>query len=198
MKTKLTFISKNHISSDIWQLHFAKPNDFTFTAGQYIEITIADPHPDDRGIKRWFTISASPTEKNLILTTRLIETKHSEFKNDLFQLKKGDEIDISGPDGEFVLPDSQERILWIAGGIGVTPFIAQMQFLLDNNDLEWDITLLHGLRSLDENPCAVLIKECQEKMPHFTVEHVLSENIPSDWQGQTGYINEQLITKIVP
>lgn len=194
MKAKLEFISRNHVAADIWQLHFKKPKGFKHVAGQYLEANIDDPDPDERGNQRWFTISASPTQPDIIITTRLVE-QHSEFKDDLFQLKTGDNIDIKAPMGDFVLPAKSAKVLWIAGGIGVTPFISQLQFLLDSEDYKRDITLLHGIRSLNEDPCKELIKKCLEAMPRFKVERILSESKPQDWQGYTGYITGPLIKK---
>ncbi len=158
---------------------------------------IPDEHPDERGIERWFTISSSPTQADIQITTRLVEPKHSEFKNDLFHLQAGDTIDIDGPEGKFVLPQKSEKLLWIAGGIGVTPFISQMLYLLDTNDLERDVVLLHGLRQLEEDPCRQLVETCSAKMTNFRREIVLSEQPTKDWKGETGYIDQALITRNV-
>jgi len=198
MKTSLEFVRKIHIGSDIWQLHFKKPAGLEYLPGQFLHTVIEDLHPDERGIERWFTISSSPTEKNIIITTRLISGKHSEFKDDLFHLKPGDDIKVDGPEGKFVLPAEGKKILWIAGGIGVTPFISQMQYLLDTKDLERNIVLLYGLRTLDEDPCTELVKKCQKAMPKFQIERILSETIPKDWNGQTGYIDAKLIKNVIP
>lgn len=160
-------------------------------------MTIPDKHPDERGIERWFTISSSPTQADIQITTRLVEPKHSEFKKDLFHLEPGDNVDIDGPEGKFLLPEKSDKILWIAGGIGVTPYISQMQYLLDTNDLEREIILLHGLRNLDEDPCNEIVQKCEKAMPHFSRVIVLSQDIPSDWQGEQGYIDDKLIQKNV-
>lgn len=198
MQAKLKFKSKNRISSDIWQLHFEKPAGFTYKPGQYLEAVIPDPDSDERGTKRWFTMSSSPTQADIIITTRLVSGLHSEFKDDLFHLGAGDTIDINGPDGDFTLPSKTAQLLWIGGGIGVTPFISQLQYLLDTKDLERDIVILHGIRSLDEDPCAELVKRCRAEMPHLRIERILSEDIPKDWPGETGYITAELIKKITP
>lgn len=197
MKTKLEFISRNHVTSDIWQLHFKKPKDFYHKPGQYLEANIDDPEPDERGNQRWFTISASPTQTDIIITTRLVE-QHSEFKDDLFQLKIGDTLEVEAPLGDFVLPAKSAKILWIAGGIGVTPFISQLQYLYDTEEFNRDIVLLHGLRSINEDPAAELIKKCQVVMPKLRVERILSEEKPKDWEGYTGYITAGLIKLAVP
>ncbi len=161
-------------------------------------MVITDPNPDERGTERWFTISSSPTQNDIQITTRLIEPKHSEFKKDLFHLKPGDSIEIEGPEGKFLLPDKAEKIVWIAGGIGATPFIAQMQYLLDSKDQQRDIIFLHGLRSLDEDPCKDIVQQCEEAMPNFKRIIILSQDTPSDWQGEHGYIDDKLIQKNVP
>ncbi len=189
---KLKFISKNNICSDIWQLHFIKPTGFKYSAGQYLETLIPDARADERGNTRWFTMSSSPTQKDIIITTRLV-SKHSEFKDDLFHLKSGDAIAAKGPMGEFVLPNKTAKITWIAGGIGVTPFISQLQFLLDTKDLSRDITLIHGLQELNQNPCADLIKKCQEAMPNFKLIQVISGQTPKGWSGPVGYIDDKVI-----
>jgi ferredoxin-NADP reductase len=198
LKAKLEFISRNHVTSDIWQLHFKKPKGFEFKPGQYLEAELPEEKPDDRGNQRWFTISASPTQDDIIITTRLVE-QHSEFKEDLFHLKAGDTLDIvDAPLGDFTLPAKSAKILWIAGGIGVTPFISQLQYLLDTEEYKRDIVLLHGLRSLGEDPASELIKKCMAVMPKLRVERILSEEKPKDWQGYTGYITDKLISQAVP
>lgn len=95
------------------------------------------------------------------------------------------------------MPKDSSKLLWIAGGIGVTPFISQMQYLLDSNDLERNIVLLHGLRQLDEDPCKGLVETCCAKMSNFRRVIVLSEQPPKDWSGETGYIDQALITRNV-
>ena len=197
MNSNLEFIEKKAICADIWQLHFKKPASFDYVSGQYIEMTIASTHPDERGIKRWFTLSSSPTQPDIIITTRLVSPKHSVFKADLFKLSSGENVGVEGPDGKFVLPAKDQKLLWIAGGIGVTPYISQLQYLLDNKQLERDIVLVLGLRSLDEDPCVELVKKCLLVMPNFKIIRVISENIPANWTGPTGYITQELLTDTV-
>lgn len=194
----LVYINKNHITSDIWQIVFKKPKNFKFKPGQFIETYIDDPNPDERGNKRWFTISSSPTQSTISITTRLIAPKHSEFKNDLFNLEPNQTISIKNPEGSFILPSKNTKILWLAGGIGITPFMSQMQYMFDTKDFERDIILLHGLRTLEEDPCADLIQKCQKVMPKLKIIRVLSESSPTNWRGPTGYIDKNLLSKQVP
>ena len=111
---------------------FKKPRGFKHTAGQFIEMTLPHEHPDERGIKHWFTLSSSPTEEMLSITTKYFEDKASTFKKTLFNLKPGGEVQMSDPMGDFVLPkDSSIPLVFVAGGIGITPFRSIIKWLVD-------------------------------------------------------------------
>ncbi|MBI2026019.1 MAG: FAD-dependent oxidoreductase [Candidatus Levybacteria bacterium] len=83
------------------------------------------PHKNEdlRGEMRFFTISSSPFEKRIAITTRIFKKK-SSFKKALDNLKIGEKIQAKGPDGDFVIEDFKKHHVFIAGGIGITPFIA--------------------------------------------------------------------------
>jgi len=194
MEYKIEYIKKTQVSKDAWDLHFIKPEDFDYKAGQFIEVDMKLNHPDERGHKRWFTLSSSPTEQTLDITTRKLP-KHSTFKDVLFKLQKGDKINIKGPDGSFTLPSKTTKLAWIAGGIGITPFRSQMKFMSDKKIYDYDIVLLNGNRTFEDNICRSLIENYAEKNSSFKYIEILSENIPLDWNGEEGYINKMLIKK---
>ncbi len=99
-------------------------------------------------LKHHFTISSSPTEDFLQFTTMYRE--ESEYKQTLFKLKVGDQIDVSGPFGSFVLDaaDTTPR-LFIAGGIGITPFRSMLKYYQDQN-LNLPVTLLYSVKTKSE------------------------------------------------
>src|SRR5690606_27786597 len=105
-----------------------------YIAGQYIELFIPHSNPDKRKERRWFTLSSSPTEDLLAITTRLITPKKSSFKNALNNLRIGDEIKMLPPMGDFVLPkDESLPLIFVAKGIGVTPFRSMLKYLNDSH-----------------------------------------------------------------
>src|SRR3990167_2473682 len=100
---------------------FDKPADLNYTAGQFITLTVPHPNADDRGSRRWFTASSSPTEDYLSITTKLSQPG-SSFKQALRQLAPGTPVEMLEPKGDFILPDDPTQpIVLVAGGIGVTP-----------------------------------------------------------------------------
>ena len=196
MNYKIKFIKKTQVSIDAWDLHFEKPEGFKYKSGQFIQVNIPQQHPDDRGQKRWFTLSSSPTEDSIDITTRKLP-KHSSFKDYLFKLRKGDDININGPDGSFVLPNNKKNLVWVAGGIGITPFRSQIKFLTDSKIYNYNITVFHGNRTLKDNICRELMTSYEGKNTNFKYIEVLSEGVPNNWGGESGYIDEDLIKKYV-
>ncbi len=118
--------SANERITTFW---FKTEKPLRYDAGQFIDMTIPHNTPDERGIRRWFTLSSSPTEQLIAITTKLAE-KPSTFKQHLFALKSGDEVQISDSMGDFVLPKDQAvPLLFVAGGIGITPVHSMLSYL---------------------------------------------------------------------
>lgn len=133
MKTTLVGVEQiNHDVSTFW----LKPeNPLRYTAGQYIEMYLPHNNPDERGQKHWFTLSASPTEELISITTKFAGKNSSTFKKTLFSLNPGVEVQISEPMGDFVLPkDLKIPLVFVAGGIGVTPFRSIIKWLFDTSE----------------------------------------------------------------
>lgn len=118
---KLIFQEKKKEEDDATTFIFQPPKDFSWRAGQYLFYTLPTNNPDNRGITRYFTISSAPEEKFVSITTR-INKDSSTFKKTLDKLKPGYEIEASGPDGEFIIEDTKRSFVFIAGGVGITPF----------------------------------------------------------------------------
>lgn len=125
-----------------FSLIFEKPTNFRFYAGQYLDYELAVEDPN--GNTRAFTISASPTENFLMLSTKY---GISPFKQALAQLKPGNEIKTSHPAGTFTL-DEKSPAVFIAGGIGITPFRSMIKYVSDQK-LSTTITLIYS--NSDEN-----------------------------------------------
>lgn len=136
-------------SHDVISFLFEPMKKIDFRPGQYLEWQLSHKNTDERGIRRYFTISSSPSEKFIMLTTKFAE-KSSSFKIALRNLELGEEVTVLGLEGDFTLPREEKRKLcFIAGGIGITPFRSMVKYLLDQNQ-ERDIILLYCAKAADE------------------------------------------------
>ena len=138
-------VSKKRRAKAIYSFNFLPEKALSYLAGQYIEMTVNHPSFDSRGQKRWFTLSSSPNDKYITITTRISpKSKSSSFKQALNNLSPGDQIQISQPMGDFVLPiDKTTPLLFVAGGIGITPFLSILSYLHTNKQTR-TISLLYA------------------------------------------------------
>lgn len=140
----LTLIEKAHETADIWTFRFRHDEPLVWEAGQYVQVEIPHDNPDDKGTKRWFTNAAAPYEGVLQITTRITATT---FKQALSHLEPGDRITLRQyPEGDFTWVETDVPVIFVAGGIGVTPFHSILKQRLHDGEA-LDVTLIYGSRS---------------------------------------------------
>lgn len=172
----LTLIEKEHLIDNIWAFRFKPNGPFNWTAGQYVRVELPHDQPDGEGTKRWFTNSAAPYEGIMQITTRLT---HSTFKQALSRLEPGDALElIENPEGDFIWQDSALPIVFVAGGIGITPFRSILkQRAHDNQPLK--LTLIYGGRTPDL-PFKDELGQWQSTHPELSVQYVIGEPLTAD------------------
>ena len=183
----MVFRKKEKVTENTWSFHFEPMSKFRFIPGQYLEWTLPHKNPDSRGTRRFFTISSAPSEGSVALTMRVAE-KGSSFKSALMNFREEQEIVASSPQGEFILPqDKALPLVFIAGGIGVTPFRSMIKSMLLNNEKR-DIVLLYSNRQEAD----IAFKKILDGAKGVGVRTVYV-NTEKD-----GYIDEEMIKKKVP
>lgn len=97
-------------------------------AGQYLLVKLDVPDDPRRG-SRSFTMANAPSEDAVMITTRI--RSGSAFKRRMAALEPGTRIPAKGPLGKFVLREGDAPALFLAGGIGVTPFRSIIKDAID-------------------------------------------------------------------
>ncbi len=130
---KLVLIKKVKEARNTHSFVFEKPDNFKYLAGQHVYLTIPQLKSiDSTGPSRIFSLSSSPTEKFIQITTTTRE--RSGFKADLKSFKAGMYVEIEGPSGTFIMDEHEKGDhVFIAGGIGITPFRSMLKYSLDTN-----------------------------------------------------------------
>ena len=196
-KFSLKLQNKTQIGSDIFDLSFNKPKEFEFIPGQYMEWTLPHDGSDFRGNRRYFTIASSPTE-NVIRLGVKFSSSGSSFKRKLIDLSSDDKIVATQLSGEFTLPkESHSRsVIFIAGGIGITPYRSMIKYLLDKKE-QGSLTLIYSNKTEDEIVYKELFDEAEKKIGLKTIYTLTDEkSLPRDWKGRVGRVDENMIQQI--
>ena len=179
---KLIFQEKHKAEGDTYSFIF-KPktrSDLVWKAGQYLFYTIPNNNPDNRGVTRYFTISSAQFEGHDAITTRIFDKPRTNKKS-LMKLKSVDEIEASGPDGQFVIDsdligveDPKRNFVFISGGIGITPFRSILK-QADHDGQKLNVKLLYGNRDEDFVFKSEL-ESFRKDNPSLKIEYVISPN----------------------
>lgn len=196
-KLFLQLKSKVLLAPQMYEFVFDKLQPFTFLPGQYLEWTIPEKKADIRGNRRYFTIASSPTEKTLKIGVKLAGNTSSSFKK-MLQTLSSERVVASQLSGDFVLPkESEQKLVFIAGGIGITPFRSMMQYLIDTNEKR-DIILFYACSRQDEFVYKEIFSKAQQRIGLKVVYVVTKKDqASSEWKGECGYISSELLKKYV-
>ena len=164
----------------------------TFKPGQYMTVHLINPpFIDAKGPNRHFSIVNSPTiNSSLTMATRI---RDSAFKKSLQASPIGTEIDIMGINGSFVLPEDITRpLVFIAGGIGITPFMSMLRFIKDQQ-LPYKITLLYSNRDQKSAPFLEELQELFRENANFKLILTMTED--PNWPREKNKIEADFLKK---
>lgn len=167
---------KEHLVDNIWAFRFIPDKPLTWTPGQFIRVELPHDNPDSEGTKRWFTISSTPHDGFVQITTRITDTT---FKQALAGLEIGDIIQlIEQPDGDFVWQESDKPLLFIAGGIGITPFYSMLKSRGHSGKTVSAVLIYNG--RTDDLPFKTEFEEATRRHPEFMVQYVIGEQLTAE------------------
>lgn len=140
-KTSLTFVKQQLEHDDIHSFFFTPDKPISHLAGQHGLFTL----PRLGLIKgtHVFSLASAPEEDMIRISTHL--RAESAYKQALMSLKAGDKIAFRGPVLDFVYRQNANNCIFLAQGIGITPFRSMlMHARLAKLDVH--TTLLHVAR----------------------------------------------------
>ncbi len=167
-------------------------NGFRFSPGQFAWITVRNsPFAD---AEHPFSISSSAEDsRKLAFTIKELGDFTSTIKN----LQIGEKVYVDGPFGSFSVDRHQHanEFFFIAGGIGITPVMSMLRTLADRKESR-KLTLVYANKEWGQITFRDELGELSEKL-NLNIIYVL-EKPPANWQGKTGFINQDILEKILP
>jgi ferredoxin-NADP reductase len=174
--------------------YFEKPRGFQFKPGQFVDLTLIDPtETDEEGNKRSFSIASAPSSGTLTIVTRM---RQSAFKRTLGSLPIGGEVELEGPMGAFVLPEPPRNLVFVAGGIGITPFLSMLRDVSEVSSVE-DWVLFYSNREPDDAAFLEELTRLHDRRVGFRLVATMTAHptLEQPWAGETGRIDQQMLLK---
>lgn len=193
-----TVTEKIQIAPDMLDFLLKPAKKPTFLPGQYMEWTVGHSRPDSRGNRRYLTIASSPTEDAIRLGVKFYPNG-SSYKKALLDIDPTTPIVGAQLSGDFTLPkNTNQKLVFIAGGIGITPFRSMIKYLIDTKQPR-PITLFYSNRTSSEIVYADVFNQAYTELGIRTI-YTLTDlaSIPADWGGSRGRIDAAMIAREAP
>jgi ferredoxin-NADP reductase/Na+-translocating ferredoxin:NAD+ oxidoreductase RnfD subunit len=183
------------IAKDTYEFVFKKPLGFSFKPGQYLEWMLPHNDSDSKGIRRYFTIASAPTEDTLRVAMKITQ-EASSYKEMIKTLDVEHPLIASQLAGDFLLPkDREEKVGFIAGGIGVTPFRSHVKWMLDSDTVH-DTVLYYCVNTADELAYHELWNEAGSTFAFAYVPVLAKEELSAPYE--KGYVTADMIRRRTP
>ncbi|MCI4343179.1 MAG: FAD-dependent oxidoreductase [Thermoplasmata archaeon] len=190
----LPLLAKRRESPTVMTFDFAtQDSGFHYLSNQAVRLSL--PGVDDPwGAVRSFSLSSSPTETDRIsVTCKITDTP---FKQALSRLETGAPAEVYGPLGSFLFDGSRPSV-FIAGGIGISPFRGMLKFASDTGDTS-PKRLLYSARVPEElvfrNELDEFARASPQVQVHYTVTRPAESTTP--WGGRVGRIDAEWIRTV--
>jgi ferredoxin-NADP reductase len=143
METPVKIISAEYVTHNVKQFRVERPADYNFVPGQATEVSVNLPEWKDR--KSPFTFTALPDKPYLEFTIKIYPERHG-VTDQLSNLRPGDELILRDVWGaiEYKGPG-----YFIAGGAGITPFLAILRMLKASNQVDDNVLFFSNRRDED-------------------------------------------------
>ena len=194
--TKL--VERTEVAEGTTAFIFERPAGFDFTAGQFMTLVLPKPlHTDAEGNRRVFSIASPPQETGTLwVATRMTGTA---LKRSLAEMPLGTPVELAGPAGSFTLhSDLSQPAVFIAGGIGITPFRSLVQDAVHRH-LPHQITLIYSNRTPEGAAFQEEFAQLAQTYRQFTYLPTMTQPDKSrqPWDGERRYVNADFLRSYI-
>lgn len=192
---KVQLVDKKQLNAKFVQYYFeyVSPASVPFEAGQYASFKVSE-----HGDRRSYSICSSP-EKAHGFELMVDNTPNGLGVRYLDSMQLGQTADVLAPMGVFTIADdpTEEQLMLIATGSGVTPFRSMVLDLLQEKQDQREIWLYWGLRHLEDLFWQDEFQELSEMFPNFHFHPVISQPTP-EWPLCRGRVTDCLAVHALP
>ncbi len=188
-------LASEEIAEGTRAFHFARPDGFTFKAGQAIDVSLDATAVATDANRHTFSIASAPFEDRLTVATRM---RDSAFKRALAALPVGADLSLEGPSGSLTLHgDASRPAVFIAGGIGITPFMSILRQAARDRPAR-RLLLLYANHRPEDAAWLEELQALERGWPDFRLLPVMSamNRSSQSWSGLAGRIDADLLNSV--
>lgn len=186
MISRVRVLESTRVTPTVHSVKFEKPPGFHFAPVQFCGVELSTKQGP---IEYPMSLACSPTRPYLEFGARVSD---SPWKVAFAELRPGDDAEVDGAYGHFVLDEASSAVL-VAGGIGVTPLKGMAEYAADRR-LPIDLRLVYSNRTPEEIVYRSELDDLTRQNPRFDVLHTLTRTPEgSSWSGRRGRIDADLL-----
>lgn len=169
---RYTIKEKRFLTEDVFMVRLKPENGcpvLPFKPGQFVRIK--NSHSPDPFVSKCFSISSSPHERGYM---EFVIKKYGPWTKAFSELETGKSVMLAGPYGHFTWDENVKHAAFIAGGVGITPFLSMIKHISERK-IRSSISLLYGNRTMKSIVYKEEIDRLFSNIQSGKVIHILSD-----------------------
>jgi len=163
-----------------------------FIPGQYVTLYFLEDEFGWQG--KSYSIMSSPSDDFWEITVK----KNGQFSEKIHNLKIGDKVKIMGPEGYFYPNSKIEKLVFLAGGVGITPFYSIIKNEISNKLDKKVITLFYGNKTKKDIVFLDELKKMSKNNKKLKIIHCISRELKNyGREYERGRISIKIIKKYI-
>jgi len=167
---------------------FALDKGIDFLPGQFLQVILDQENKTNKELNKYLSFSSSPTKEYIEVTKRLSESKFSQKLN---SLATGNEVLFKASLGNCVYKQEYKKIGFLIGGIGITPVISIIEYIVDKK-LDTDVLLLYSNKTEQDIAFKKELDQWRSANNNIKVFYTVTECKPTDKSCISGRISKDL------
>lgn len=188
-ETKAKLIERIKRTDTVESFRFLPQEKINFSPGQFLQIIFDPANKDNKDLNKYLSFSCSPAKEYIEVTKRLGE---SNFSQKLKNLKINDEVFLKAPLGNCIFKDEYKKIGFLIGGIGITPVISIIEYIVDKK-LPTEVILLYTNKTEADIAFKKELDYWQGGANNIKVFYTVTDCQPKDTSCIMGRIDKNLL-----
>lgn len=188
---ELVFIERIQRTAGVVSFRFRPIQRINFFPGQFLQVVFDKANRNNKELNKYLSLSCSPGKEYIEVTKKISD---SRFSQRLMKLKPGDKIQVNIPMGNCVFYQDYKNIVFLIGGIGITPVISILEYIADGG-LDTSVSLFYSNRTEEEIAFKKELDSWSGNNKNIHVYYTVTDCQPKEKSCLFGQINKELLVQ---